>query len=126
MLLSHTLRAPEGQGPLLFSPTAGDPFASGFTDGDRFATAVPASADAFAGFPISAADDFDGERGADGDGAVDDGTPQRRRSVEGAGVVLRGGSVDVGVRVLEVGTRSAVAGTTDGVADREVYVDGAR
>lgn len=78
VLLSHTLRSPDGQGPLLFSPTASDPFVSGFRDGERFATAV------------------------------------------------RVGGVEVGVRVLEVGTRSAVAGTVDGVPDREVYVDGAR
>ena len=90
MLLSHTLRSPDGQGPLLFSPTASDPFASGFKDGERFATAV----------------------GVGGEGGPEGGE--------------RVGGVEVGVRVLEVGTRSAVAGTSGGVPDREVYVDGAR
>ncbi|CAM9554131.1 unnamed protein product, partial [Scytosiphon promiscuus] len=127
VLLSHTLRAPEGQGPLLFSPTAGDPFASGFTNGDRLVTAAVVVADAAEGFPFHAAGLYsDGERGRSGDGDggdADDGTRGR-----GSKEALAGGagSVDVGVRVLEVGTRSAVAGTTDGVADREVYVDGAR
>ncbi|CAM9666230.1 unnamed protein product, partial [Ectocarpus fasciculatus] len=44
LLLSHTLRPAEGEGPLLFTPTAGDPFASGFKDGERLLTAAAAAA----------------------------------------------------------------------------------
>lgn len=100
LLLSHAMRTPEG--PLLFLPTTTDPFSSGFTSGDRFSTAVT-GADA-------APTDMRGKSEIAGD---------RRRGGRA------GGAVEVGVRVVEVGTSSTTMGAAE-VADRLVYVDGAR
>lgn len=111
LLLSHTLRTPEG--PLLFSPTAADPFASGFTNGDRFSTVVSVSQ---GGFPKSKA------TAAEHEMSRNPGVETEDQNTSSMG---RGRAVEVGVRVLEVGTRSTTTGTAD-VPDKEVYVDGAR
>lgn len=107
LLLSHTLRTSDG--PLLFSPTAANPFASDFADGARFPTAVVNG-----GVTVRAR----GERTGTGDGweGMAEWEGRRARSA---------GGVNVGVKVVEKSTRSTATGGVD-VADEEVFVDGAR
>lgn len=102
LLLSHVLRTPDG--PLLFAPSANDPFASGFVDGARFATAATSGSSSI----IAAAS-----------------SSQESRKAGRTASAVGGGVVDVGVRVVELGSRTVTIGS-ESVLDREVYVDDAR
>lgn len=119
----------------MFSPTAKDPFSSGFTSGDRYSTAVPTSHNrpSTTSLEASAVDLTVSKmtRGTDsvvvqpGELVGESTAVREHEGLEGGWVGDEEGSVEVEVRVVEMETRSATIGT-DEVVDREVYIDGAR